>query len=82
MDKTDQRFRVVFEVEIYTIDTEGYAKEEIKDELVDLVNDVFDEHYGFNRKINRSIPNIDLDVERQHLRYEGKLDENYIIYRR
>lgn len=82
LDKTDQKFKMVYEIEIYTIDTEEVAKEEITQELIKLVNDVFDEHYGFNRKTNSNIPNIDLNVDRQHMRYDGKLDENNIIYRR
>ena len=82
LDKTDQRFKIVFEIEIYAIDKAETIKEEITEELIGLVNDVFDEHYGFNRKTNANIPNIDLNVNRQHMRYEGKLDENNIIYRR
>lgn len=82
LDKTDQRFRIVFEIEIYSIDEENTAKQEITKELIRLVNDVFDEHYGFNRRTNSNIPNIDLNVDRQYMRYEGKLDENKIIYRR
>ena len=82
MDKTDQRFRMAYEIEIYTIDIEGTAKQEITKELIKLVNDVFDEHYGFNRRTNKNIPNIDLNVDRQNMRYEGKLDENNKIYRR
>jgi hypothetical protein len=32
--------------------------------------------------MNRNIPNIDLNVDRQKMRYEGKIDENNKIYRR
>ena len=73
---------MVYEIEIYTIDTEDKAKQEITKELVKLVNDVFDEHFGFMRRTNKNIPNIDLNVDRQYLRYDGKLDFNNIIYRR
>ncbi len=82
LDKTDQKFKMVYEIEIYTIDTEDKAKQEITKELVKLVNDVFDEHFGFMRRTNKNIPNIDLNVDRQYLRYDGKLDFNNIIYRR
>lgn len=47
-----------------------------------LVNDVFDIKYGFTRKTNNPIPNIDLNVDRRHMRFEAKIDENNIIYRR
>lgn len=82
LDKTDQRFRLDYEIEIYSIDTEETAKQEITKELIKLVNNIFDEHYGFTRKMNRNIPNIDLNVDRQKMRYEGKIDENNKIYRR
>lgn len=82
LDKTDQRFKMAYEIEIYAIDIENIAKQEIVKELIKLVNDVFDEHYGFYRKTNKNIPNIDLNVDRQHMRYEGKLDEKNNIYRR
>ncbi len=58
------------------------AKEIITKELVKLVNDVFDEHFGFNRKENLNLPNIDQNVDRQHLRYDAIVNSNKIIYRR
>lgn len=82
LDKTDQRFKINYEIEIYSIDTEEIPKQEIRKELIKLVNDVFDEHYGFTRKGNDNIPNIDLNVDRQQMKYYGKLDEKNIIYRR
>lgn len=82
LDKTDQRFKINYEIEIYSIDTEEIPKQEIRKELIKLVNDVFDEHYGFTRKGNDNIPNIDLNVDRQQMKYSGKLDEKNIIYRR
>lgn len=81
LDKTDQRFKINYEIEIYSIDTEDTAKQNIRKELIKLVNNVFDEHYGFTRKGNDNIPNIDLNVDRQLLKYSGKLDEKNIIYR-
>lgn len=82
LDKTDQRFNLVYEIEIYTINKENIARQTITEELVKLVNDVFDIKYGFTRKTNNPIPNIDLNVDRRHMRFEAKIDENNIIYRR
>lgn len=82
MDKTDQRFNLVYEIEIYTIDKENIAKQMITEELTKLVNDIFDIKYGFIRKANNPVPNIDLNVDRRHMRFEAKIDENNIIYRR
>ena len=82
LDKTDQRFKIGYEIEIYTKDKENIAKQVIADELVKLINDVFDEHYGMNRKLNKEAPNIDTDIYRWIMRFEAKIDENKKIYRR
>lgn len=82
LDKTDQRFNIGYEVEIYTINKENIAKQTIANELIRLINDVFDEHYGFYRKSSHEAPNIDKDVYRWNMRFEAKIDENKIIYRR
>lgn len=82
LDKTDQRFNLGFEIEIYSVNRELISKEKIARELMKLVNDVFDEHYGMLRASNQELPNIDTDVYRWYMRYEGKIDENNIIYRR
>ncbi len=82
LDKTDQRFKIDFEIEIYTMNKGQTAKQIIAEELSRLINDVFDEHYGMNRRENRERPNIDTDVYRWGMRYDGKIDENKIIYRR
>ena len=82
LDKTDQKFDLVYEIEIYTIDKENTVRQLIEEELARLVNDVFDIKYGFARKTNKTIPNIDLNVGRRHMRFEAKIDENNIIYRR
>lgn len=73
---------MVYEIEIYTIDKDNIARQLITEELVKLVNDIFDTKYGFTRKANNPIPNIDLNVDRRYMRYEAKIDENNIIYRR
>ena len=82
LDKTDQKFNVTYEIEIYSMDKASLPKQEITKELAKLVNDVFDEHYGFTRKSNNPVPNIDLDVDRRHMVYGAKIDENKRIYRR
>ena len=82
LDKTDQRFNIAYEIEIYTVNKGNIAKQEVASELVNLINDVFDVHYGLRRTFNQQIPNVDTDVYRHDMRYEGKIDENKIIYRR
>ena len=82
LDKTDQRFNIGFNIEIYAMNKDLISKEKITRELVKLVNDVFDEHYGLLRASNQEVPNIDTDVYRWAMRYEGKIDESNIIYRR
>lgn len=82
LDKTDQRFNLSYEIEIYSMDKGTIAKQIITDELVGLINDVFDEHYGMNRRFNKEVPNADADVFRWVMRYAGKIDENKRIYRR
>lgn len=82
LNKTDQRFRIGFAIEIYAVNKEKVSKQAIVRELSKLVNDVFDEHYGMNRRMNRQIPNIDNDVCRWNMRFDGKIDENKRIYRR
>ena len=82
LDKTDQRFNIGYEIEIYTINKGQIAKQEIANELINLINDVFDIHYGLRRTLNQQIPNVDNDVYRHNMRFEGKVDENKIIYRR
>lgn len=82
LDKTDQRFNLAYDIEIYTVNEGNIAKQSIANELMKLINDVFDEHYGMNRKANEEAPNVDTDVYRWYMRFEGKLDESKRIYRR
>ena len=82
LDKTDQRFEIAYDIDIYTMNSKTIAKETIARELIKLVNDVFDEHFGMLRADSSEAPNIDTDVYRWNMKYEGKLDENNIIYRR
>ena len=82
LDKTDQRFYLGYEIDIYTINKSNIAKQTIASELKKLLNDIFDEHYGMNRKFNQQTPNVDTDVYRWTMRFESKIDENKRIYRR
>lgn len=82
LNKTDQRFRIGFAIEIYAVNKENISKQSIVRELSKLVNDIFDEHYGMNRRTNRQIPNIDTDVCRWNMRFDAKIDEFKRIYRR
>ena len=82
LDKTDQRFNLRYEIEIYTMNIGSIAKEVIANELMKSTNDVFDEHYGMDRKTNQEAPNVDTDVYRWNMRFEAKIDENKRIYRR
>lgn len=82
LDKTDQRFNIGYEIEIFTVDKPNISKQAITNELKKLINNVFDEHYGMNRVSNKEIPNIDTDVYRWNMMYEAKIDENKRIYRR
>lgn len=82
MDKTDQRFNIGYEVEIYTMDKDDIARQTIANEIKGLVNEVLDEHYGMNRKSNKQLDNADTDVYRWYMLYEAKIDENKRIYRR
>ena len=82
LDKTDQRFYLSYEIEIFSINVGNKPKQLIAKELEKLINDVFDEHYGMDRKMNRQAPNVDDNVYRWNMRYEAKIDENKKIYRR
>lgn len=70
-----------YEIEIYAENQALQVKQEIRKELVKLVNDVFDEHFGFTRKQDRNIPNADLNLDRQYMKYVAIIDENKRIYR-
>lgn len=58
------------------------SKQIIAEELQKLVNDVFDIHYGMNRRTNKQLPNIDKDVYRWGMYFNAKIDEFKRIYRR
>lgn len=79
--KEEQKYKVSYEIEIYAENQANQVKQEIRKELVDLVNDVFDEHFGFTRKENKNVPNADLNLDRRHMRFVAIIDENKRIYR-
>lgn len=82
LDKTDQKFNLVYEIEIYTMNKGTTAKQIIANELMKLTNNVFDEHYGMRRINNKEAPNVDTDVYRWNMKFRAKIDENKRIYRR
>lgn len=71
---------MVYEVEIFSMDRvengKAISKREVTKELINLVNDVFEDYFGFTRVSKKPMPNIDLDVDRFYLRYEGIYDTN------
>lgn len=82
LKKSEAQYRLEYEIEIYAIDKSNIPKEIIIQELKKLVNDVFDTHYGMNRRACIPTPNADRNVNRLYMRYSALIDENKIIYRR
>ena len=82
LDKTDQRFWIGYEFKIYSMDKPNTVKQEITEELVKLIYDVFFEYYGMDIRADYEIPNVDNDVFAWYMRFEAKIDENKRIYRR
>lgn len=82
LDKTDQKFNLAYEINIYSINKGNIVRQVISNELKQLVNDVFDEHYGMRRVSNKEALNADVDVFRWYMQYRAKIDENKRIYRR
>lgn len=80
--KEEQKFRVTFEIEIYAENQPTTSRKLIIDELKELVNDVFDVHFGMSRRISRDLPNEDMNIDRHFLRYAAIVDENKRIFRR
>lgn len=83
----EQKLKLTYEIEIYAMDKTAVqtkvARQEIINELKKLVNDVFDETLGFRRTASRPRANIDLDVARHYMRFEGVYDTtNNKIFRR
>ena len=73
--KTEKQNSLSYEIEIFAQDT-SVNRQTIIEELVSLVNDVFENDIGFRRTQATPIPNIDLSVDRFLMEYEGVFDEN------
>ena len=74
LKKTEKQNELSYEIEIFAQDT-TVNRQTIVEELVKLVNDVFEDGIGFRRTQATPIPNIDLSVDRYLLEYEGVFDE-------
>lgn len=74
LKKTEKQNSLSYEIEIFAQDT-TVNRQTIVEELVKLVNDVFEDGIGFRRVQATPIPNIDLSVERFYMEYEGIFDE-------
>lgn len=74
LKKTEKQNVLSYEIEIFARDT-SVNRQTIIEELVKLVNDVFEDDIGFRRTQASPIPNIDLSVDRFVLEYEGVFDE-------
>ena len=81
LDKTNQESIVIFEIEIFAKDTDTTARQIIIQELKELVDTVFNAHYGFERASCRPIPNADRNISRFYMRYTALVDENKKIRR-
>lgn len=82
LKKGEQKFKIVYEIEIFTMNNGNIAKQTITKELKELLINVFFEYYGMNIKANKQIPNIDSNLDRWYLKFEAIIDENKKIYRR
>ena len=74
LKKTEKQNSLSYEIEIFAQDT-TVNRQTIVEELVKLVNDVFEDDIGFRRVQATPIPNIDLSVDRFYMEYEGIFDE-------
>ena len=74
LKKTEKQNVLSYEIEIFARDT-SVNRQTIVEELVKLVNDVFEDDIGFRRTQASPVPNIDLSVDRFVLEYEGVFDE-------
>ena len=82
LDKSDPKYRLGYEIEIYAIDKGNIQKQVIIQELKGLVNEVFDDHYGMYRRACIPTPNADRNVDKLYMRYDAIIDEDKKIYRR
>lgn len=81
----EPKYQVIFEIEIYTTDksigSKKVSKNTIMRELEELVYDVFEEYYKLLGGEPKTIPNADINIARETIRFTGKIKNN-IIYRR
>ena len=82
LSKTEKKYELIYETNIYAIDSGTTSKEEIINELKKLVCNAFEDDIGFTITFNEKAPNIDLNVGRQFIRAEAIIDEGNKIYRR
>lgn len=84
LDKKEKTSKLTYTIRIYTQDDKNkVSKVLIAEELVNLVNDIMENHFGMTRTACTRQPNLDLNVYSFLLRYECVLDEDkLIIYRR
>lgn len=84
LDKKEKKSKLTYSIKIYTQDSDSnVSKVTIAEELLGLVNNIMENHYGMTRTACTRQPNLDLNVYSFLLRYECILDEdNLIIYRR
>lgn len=74
LKKTEKQNMLSYEVNIFAKDT-TVNRQTIIEELVQIVNDVFENEIGFRRTQAEPIPNIDLSVDRFVLEYSAVFDE-------
>lgn len=81
----EKKYQVIFEIEIYStdkaIETKKVSRQTIMQELEKLVYDVFEEHYKLSGEEPKTKPNADTNIDRETIRFTGKIKNN-IIYRR
>lgn len=82
----EQRYQIIFEIEIYAIDksiqaNKKVSRETIIYELEKIVYKVFEEYYGLLGEEPQIKPNADTNIARETIRFTGKIKDN-VIYRR
>ena len=81
----ESKYQVIFEIEIYATDksigNKRISRSTIIQELEKLVYDIFEEHYKLLGGEPKAIPNADINIARETIKFTGKIKNN-IIYRR
>jgi hypothetical protein len=86
LSKGERKTFIQFTINVFscdkTVDGKKISRETINDELVELVSNVFDDHYGMKVRI-QSAPNMDTSIKRTLITCTADVDnEKLIIYRR